>query len=342
MNKINNSLSNKIKQNIEEINNSYTQYIEKKENERDKIFNELIKNKSNINDEKKFELFNSKANQIESGNSEYYKENDNIYEKSKVNNPISNENLNDVNKMINQEKINDKDNSNIKENIDEIYNINNNVNDEINNNINENELTINNINNKDDNNNNNQNININNINNNNNNNQTDKEVSKTIQYSYECTNIISLSSYIYKGTDEANIEIILKNNGEHSWPQNSTKLVCDSESDFKGNEIMVDSQNPGEEKKYNIIIKNLGNSPIGEYKSYYWLYVNDKPLGEKLTLRINIKEKVENETDKYITQIQDFRDNYDLTKTEYSDERILDLLINNDFDFEKTFNALFN
>ena len=43
-----------------------------------------------------------------------------------------------------------------------------------------------------------------------------------------------------------------------------------------------------------------------------------------------------------MTQIQDFRDNYELTETEYSDERILDLLINNDFDFEKTFNALFD
>ena len=34
-----------------------------------------------------------------------------------------------------------------------------------------------------------------------------KEKQKEVVYSYECTNIISLSAYIYEGTQETNIDI---------------------------------------------------------------------------------------------------------------------------------------
>ena len=85
----------------------------------------------------------------------------------------------------------------------------------------------------------------------------------------------------------------------------------------------------------------MGKFPKGEYNSYYWLYANGKPFSEKITLRINIKEKGEEEIEKYKDKIKEFRDNYDLSEEEYSDERLLECLKENDFEFEATFGKLF-
>ena len=106
---------------------------------------------------------------------------------------------------------------------------------------------------------------------------------------------------------------------------------------------MIDPQKPGEEKKYNIILNNLGNYPKGEYRSYYWLYINDKIIGEKLTLRINIKEenKIENEIAQNMEKIKEFIDNYGFLEYEYSNEKILEVLKASNFDFELSFNKLF-
>ena len=198
---------------------------------------------------------------------------------------------------------------------------------------------------------NNNNVNNNNVNNNVNINKNDnkditpngnEETSKII-YSYECINIISLSAYIYEGTQEANIDIILKNNGDYSWPLNSTKLICDKkESNFIGNEIMIDPQKPGEEKKYKVTITNLENSPKGEYKTYYWFYINGKHIGEKLTLRINIKEenKIENEIEQNMEKIKEFREIYDFSENDYSNEKIFEVLKANNFNFESSWNKL--
>ena len=258
---------------------------------------------------------------------------DNIDDKINGKNPITDENLLNIKKAQSQKEIIKKDNKdNIIDKIKGKSNIKNNINDNSNR---INNLEIKKKHQKDDKKNNNP------ITEKSDNNQDINRINKDIQYSYEITNIISLSSYIYEGTEETSIEIILKNNGEYPWPLNSTKLICDKESKFIGNEIKIDPLNKGEEKKYKIIFKNLEKNPIGEYVCYYWFYANGKPFGEKITLRINIKEKGEEEIEKYKDKIKEFRDNYDLSVDEYSDERLLECLKENEFEFEATFGKLF-
>ena len=110
-----------------------------------------------------------------------------------------------------------------------------------------------------------------------------------------------------------------------------------------GNEIKIEEQKPGEEKKYNIVFKGLERYPIGEYKSYYLVYINGTPLGEKLSLRIIIKEKIiVNELDEYMEKIKEFRENYELSENDYSDERIFEVLKENNFDFEASFSKIFD
>ena len=70
------------------------------------------------------------------------------------------------------------------------------------------------------------------------------------------------------------------------------------------------------------------------------VYINGTPVGEKLTLRIVIKEKIVNELDEYMEKIKEFRENYDLSENEYSDERLFEVLKENNFDFETSFNKI--
>ena len=59
-----------------------------------------------------------------------------------------------------------------------------------------------------------------------------QNISKNKDYSYECTNISKLFTIINKGTNIAKIEIILKNNGNKTWPKNKTLLVFVENQNF--------------------------------------------------------------------------------------------------------------
>ena len=86
----------------------------------------------------------------------------------------------------------------------------------------------------------------------------------------------------------------------------------------------------------------MGKFSKGEYKLFYKLYINDKPIGEKLPLRIIVKEKMlYNELEQNIDKIKDFRENFNLSEEEYSDERLLEVLKENNFEFKKSFENLF-
>ena len=165
------------------------------------------------------------------------------------------------------------------------------------------------------------------------------------EYSYEIiTSFITLSAYIYQGTNEAKINMILKNNGKKTWPENETKLIYDEKSYFMENEILLQPQKPGEEYRYEIIINNLGACPVGEYKFILSFCVCGKSFGEKLFLRVCIKEhnKKKYEIEENIDKIRDFRNQFNLSIEEHSDENILNALSKNKFDFDKTFSDIFN
>ena len=91
-------------------------------------------------------------------------------------------------------------------------------------------------------------------------------------YSYKCINDPeTLEKTIYEGTDEVKIEITLINDGEEPWPKNKTKLIYDEESYFMDEDILLKPQKPGEEEKYEIVLKNLGNLKVREIIVFYLL-----------------------------------------------------------------------
>ena len=178
-------------------------------------------------------------------------------------------------------------------------------------------------------------------NNNSNNTNKDKIIKKG--YSFECLNKNKLSSYIYEGTDEAKIEIILKKNGKKDWPKDCTKLIFDRASNIEGEDIVLEPQKSGEQKIYHAIFKKVSKYTVGEYKSYLLFCVNDETFGEKLELTVGIKEnKNKSEIDENIERINEFREIFELDNNEeFTNEKLLEALKKNNFDYDQAFSSLF-
>jgi hypothetical protein len=188
------------------------------------------------------------------------------------------------------------------------------------------------------------------INNNNNINNENNDINEIIQeepreeeYSYDCTNSMYLTVYIYEGTEDAEFEIFLRNNGTKTWAEDS-KLINDPSSFLKTDVILLAQQKPNEERGYKTVIKNLGRYADGEYKVIYLFYTEGKIRGEKITAIVKIKEKdnKKSEVEENMEKINEFRDTFNLSEEEYSNEKIFEILKDNDFNFESAFSSLFN
>ena len=175
-------------------------------------------------------------------------------------------------------------------------------------------------------------------------NQEEENQNKKEEYSYECLNISQLSSCIYEGTSETKIEVIIKNNGKLTWPENESYLIFERNKKFIDlDEIKLQPQKPGEQKSYNAIFKKLERINPGEYELYLSLYVNNDSFGEKLKLKIIIKKNTEEmkEIDENKDKINEFRNKYNLPKEDFSDEKLLKALKSTGFSYEFAFDSLF-
>ena len=162
----------------------------------------------------------------------------------------------------------------------------------------------------------------------------------TTIYTYECKNILNLNHIIYIGTESAEIPITLKNTGLHKWPPN-TLLVFDPNSELKGKNVPLSTLNKDEEQEVIVKIENLGNLKEGIYNGIIHFNVNRKNFGNELKLRLTIKKKEVNPIEKYRDKIYEFRSMFDLKEEDHDDEKLFNLLIENDFNNEKAFEQLF-
>ena len=156
----------------------------------------------------------------------------------------------------------------------------------------------------------------------------------TKDYSYECINNNALVAEVYEDTHEAKIDIILINNGKNIWTKNNTKLIYDKNSQIVGNEIKLGPQKPGETKKYKINLKNLNKFPVGEYKSSLVFSVDGNPFGEKLKVKIIIKD--------IKTIVEHFRNTFNLPEIDFSDEKLIEALKGNNYNEENSILSLIN
>ena len=101
---------------------------------------------------------------------------------------------------------------------------------------------------------------------------------------------------------------------------------------------------PEEKRNYKIKFKNLNRYRSGEYESFLWFFANGNPYGNKITLKIIIKEQniQKNEIEQYMDKIKEFRENFALSEEDYSDEKLTEVLKKTNCSYEKAFDLLFD
>ena len=82
-------------------------------------------------------------------------------------------------------------------------------------------------------------------------------------------------------------------------------------------------------------MKHLQNYPAGEYKVIFLFWSGGKIHGEKIIALIKIKEKdnTTKEIDENIDKIQEFRETFNLSEDEYPNEKLLEILKYNNFNY---------
>ena len=339
MNKISKSLIKKIGENLSILKKNYNELYKEKEFAMNSKFEEMKNfiDKSNINliNKKNINLNNIQNIEIKDFNYiNEINEDDNILSKTQViqkNKKINLEYIEDKNDILNLNKNNNKK--------DELINVNNNNNL---NNINIQQKQVLTPQGPNDNQNNNHKNNFmvtpggedNQIKNNN---QVNSD------YSFDCTNAMYLTLYIYEGTEQEKLEITLRNNGIKTWPKN-TKFKIIEPSDFNLDDIILSQQKPNEEKSYYIYFNGLSNYRVGEYQANLAFCCDEKIYGETLVARVKIKEinNSNKDIEDNIDKINEFRETFNLSEDEFPNDKILTILQENNFNFEEAFGSLFS
>ena len=192
------------------------------------------------------------------------------------------------------------------------------------------------------------------------------------KYSLECLSR-KLSIDIMQGTDRTNINIAIRNNSQFKFP-NNTSLICDmKKSLLLCDNVDLSQLEPNGQKIVNILFKNLKHITKGEYKCIVKLKAENKiynssaieltvnvisPINKennqqnnKFGININQDFNIINEDYNYKpfwpnldnNSVSSFREQFSLFDYEnISDEKIKKALIENNNDFNKAFESLFN
>ena len=336
MNKISKSLIKKIGENLSNLKKKYNELYKQKESVMNSKFEEMKKliDKSNVN------LINNNNINLNNIQNIEIKDSNFINEINEDDNILSKTQIIEKGKKINLEYIEDKND------IINLKNNNNNKKEEINNEIKNNNINIKQK----------QIITPQGPNDNQNNyqknyfmktpggeeNQTKNNNQENSDYSFDCTNAMYLTLYVYEGTEKEKMEITLKNNGNKTWPKN-TKFKIIEPSDFNLDDIILSQQKPNEEKSYYIYFNNLNNYKIGEYQISLAFCCDEKIYGETLVVRVKIKEinNSNKDIEENIDKIIEFRETFNLSEDEYPNDKILTILQENNFNFEEAFGSLF-
>jgi len=107
---------------------------------------------------------------------------------------------------------------------------------------------------------------------------------------FECINENSLQTTIVEGTNQAEIIIKLKNISQQTCMKGNAKLVFKSSNFGNNADIILNTQNPGEIKKYRIVFNNLSGYPEGDYKSILVFNINGQYIGNPIKLNVVIKD----------------------------------------------------
>lgn len=192
------------------------------------------------------------------------------------------------------------------------------------------------------------------------------------KYSLECLSR-KLSIDIMQGTDRTNMDIIVRNNSQFKFP-NNTSLICDTKKSLLlCDNVDLSQLEPNDQKIVNIQFKNLKFITKGKYKCLVKLMVENKIYANsviELTVNVVASQNIQNNQQNnnlgipFNNNINNFNHMNDInnpflqnnnnnlvsafreqfTLFDYdsiTDERIQNALMTNDNDFNKAFESLF-
>ena len=115
----------------------------------------------------------------------------------------------------------------------------------------------------------------------------DNEIKKN--YSFECLNSKELNKTISRSDNELKLKIVLKNNGNLPWPEN-TILFFNRYSLFSGNQYKLNPQKPGEVMSYDIKLESLQYAKLGESPIILEVFIGKDSIGKEIKAKMIVKE----------------------------------------------------
>ena len=136
-----------------------------------------------------------------------------------------------------------------------------------------------------------------------------------------------------KGVQNLIEDLVLKNNGNQNWPENSTKLRIDrNETNFRTNftEANIGFLGVGQQKKIKLDVDIIDKLEENKYRLALDFCVNGRAFGNKIYINFQIIED----------KISDMRAIYEIPEELASNTCIIKELKNNNGDFAKTYNNI--
>ena len=105
--------------------------------------------------------------------------------------------------------------------------------------------------------------------------------------------------------------------------------------------MFLNSLKTNEEQKCNVKADDLSNLPIGEKDASLYLNINGNNIERVIKMKVIIVEREINRIEKHKEVIKQFRNEYDIIdENDYPDEDLYEILLSNNFNFEKAFMCL--
>ena len=136
-----------------------------------------------------------------------------------------------------------------------------------------------------------------------------------------------------KGVQSLIIDLVLKNNGNINWPENSTKLRIDrNDTNFKTNftEVNLGFLGVGQQKKFKMVVDIVGKLVENKYRLALDFCVNNGIFGDKIYINFQVIDD----------KISDMRALYEIPKSMATDTCIGKELKNNKGNYAQAFNNI--
>ena len=131
------------------------------------------------------------------------------------------------------------------------------------------------------------------------------------------------------------ISFKIRNKGNTDWKEKEIFLKTNQNSQLVIHDFKLSNLKKGDSQRVKLNIPKINEITDGTYNISLDFCVNNQIYGEPIKLKVKIIP------DENLLKVIEFRNNYNLDKNDYSDEKILYLLKRNNFDFDKTFGNLF-